>query len=203
MLNQFFLPRTKADIYNDALEVASWQIVVMKDFGRLDEDVKSAVLKASSSVVSIVTHAGKELLFIGSGTIIDYDQNQGIATVLTSATLVRGPAGAPSIPSDLKIEIYLSDGKLYEGQLSIYDFHHNIATIKIKSTSFLSSARIRHIDDSLAMNLEKSVLVKRSTQFKLCPGERVIALGRDYVGAHEVMASPGVFRCPYSTYAVV
>ncbi|KAH9619905.1 hypothetical protein KSS87_023809, partial [Heliosperma pusillum] len=103
----------------------------------------------------------------------------------------------PSIPSDLKIEVYLSDGRLYKGQLSIYDFYYNIATVKIKSTSPLSSARLRYIDDSVAINLEdlkKYVPVKHSTKFKLCPGERVVALGRDYEDPHEIMASPGVFR---------
>ncbi|XP_074286124.1 uncharacterized protein LOC141611479 [Silene latifolia] len=173
---------------------------VVKDYHRLDEDVKFAVLKASSTVVSIVTHAGAKLLFIGSGTIIEYDEQQGFATVLTSATLVRGALGAHSIPSDLKIEVYLPNGKLCEGELSIYDFYYNIATVKIKSTTPLSRARIRCIDDSVAMNLQKSVSVKHSTQFKLCPGERVIALGRDYEDAHEIMASPGVFSAHDCSY---
>ncbi|KAH9608516.1 hypothetical protein KSS87_023173 [Heliosperma pusillum] len=143
---------------------------------------------------------GASLLFIGSGTIIEYDEQQGFATVLTSATLVRGAVGEPSIPSDLKIKVYLSDGRLYEGQLSIYDFYYNIATIKIKSTSPLSSAHLRYIDDSVAINLKKSVLVKHSSKFKLCPGERVVALGRDYEGPHEIMASPGVFSAHDCSY---
>ncbi|KAK9665853.1 hypothetical protein RND81_14G140900 [Saponaria officinalis] len=167
-------------------------VLQSKDYYNLDADIKSAVLKISSSVVSITTRTGENMLFVGSGTIIEYDQ-QGFATVLTSATLVRGPDGATLIPADLKIEVYLSDGKFYEGQVSFCDFHYNIATIKIKATTSLSTATFRYIDDSVTVDLRESVLVKHSTHLKLRPGDRVIALGRDCVDHHEVMASPGVF----------
>ncbi|VFQ95043.1 unnamed protein product [Cuscuta campestris] len=75
---------------------------VVEDYYHLDPIIKRAVMRASSSVVSIITQAGKELLHIGSGTIIEYDEHYGCATVLTSASLLQAPGVAGFLPSDLK-----------------------------------------------------------------------------------------------------
>lgn len=106
----------------------------------------------------------------------------------------------------LQIDVYLSSGKLYEGQVLTYDFHYNIATINIKSVALLATARIRCVDDSLAIDSNTSGqddinLVLHgdeetgSTRYKLFPGELVIALARYSEETYEIMAAPGFFRC--------
>ncbi|RAL45757.1 hypothetical protein DM860_009621 [Cuscuta australis] len=172
---------------------------VVEDYYHLDPIIKRAMMRASSSVVSIKTRAGKELLHIGSGTIIEYDEHYGCASVLTSASLLQAPGVAGFLPSDLKVEIYLFNGELYEGQVLFFDFCYNVATIKIMSSKFLSTASIRDVTDSLELVSKKPVLSRcqhlpnTSMPFNLSPGKLVIALGRDCGDRYDIMASPGVF----------
>ena len=105
----------------------------------------------------------------------------------------------------LQIDVYLSSGKLCEGQVLTYDFYYNIAIINVKSDALLSTAKIRCVDDNLAIDSNTSVLAGAnlllhgdeetgSTRYNLFPGELVIALARHCEAPHEIMASPGFFR---------
>ncbi|PNX55907.1 hypothetical protein L195_g049540, partial [Trifolium pratense] len=48
---------------------------------------------------------GDKLVYIGSGTIIECEacDESFVATILTSATLLQGPAGQSSIPPNLEV----------------------------------------------------------------------------------------------------
>ncbi|XP_058182151.1 putative protease Do-like 14 isoform X2 [Rhododendron vialii] len=165
----------------------------------LDIDTKRAAQKVSASLVSLVSRTGSEPFFMGSGTIIESEEVDGthFSTILTSASLLRSTPESDAIPDDIKIDVYLSDGKSSEGQVFTYDFHYNIATIKIKTDLAFPSATLRFLDDSISVDpsaiSESSQLRRHSDLFKLCPGDMVVAVGRYFDQPYELMAAPGKF----------
>ncbi|CAJ2658808.1 unnamed protein product [Trifolium pratense] len=180
------------------------------DIHKFDVGTKNAILEASLSVASLISRTGDKLVYIGSGTIIECEacDESFVATILTSATLLQGPAGQSSIPPNLEIDVYLSSGKLYQGQVLTYDFHYNITTINIKSDALLATAKFRCVDDSLAIDSNTSGLADvdlllhgdeetGSTRYNLFPGELLIALARYSQEPHEIMAAPGFFSCDH------
>ncbi|CAL5328791.1 unnamed protein product [Camellia sinensis] len=70
----------------------------------LDIDTKKTALKASPSVVSVVSLTGGNALFMGSGTIIDCENVNStyFSTILTSASLLRSSAELEAVPEDIK-----------------------------------------------------------------------------------------------------
>ncbi|KAG5531609.1 hypothetical protein RHGRI_026280 [Rhododendron griersonianum] len=186
----------------------------------LDINTKRAAQKVSASLVSLVSRTGSEPFFMDFGTIIGSEEVDGthFSTILTSASLLRSPPESDAILDDIKIDVYLSDGKLSEGQVFAYDFHYNIATIKIKTELALPSAALRFLDDSISVDpsailesstalrflddsilvdpsaiLESSQLCPHSDLFKLCPGDMVVAVGRHFDDHCDLMAAPGEF----------
>ncbi|KAE9459999.1 hypothetical protein C3L33_08069, partial [Rhododendron williamsianum] len=101
----------------------------------LDIDTKRAALKASPSVVSVVSYKGGKMMFPGSGTIIDCEEVNGTytSTILTSTTLLGSSPESNTLQDDIKVNVFLVDGKSFTGCVSAYDFHFNIATICITS----------------------------------------------------------------------
>ncbi|KAG5531164.1 hypothetical protein RHGRI_025950 [Rhododendron griersonianum] len=97
----------------------------------------------------------------------------------------------------LQIDVYLSDGKFLEGQVFSYDFHYNIAAIKIKTELALPSATLRILDDSISAVpsaiSESFQLCPHSDVFNLCPGDMVVAVGRYFEKPNELMSAPGKF----------
>ncbi|KAF7132571.1 hypothetical protein RHSIM_Rhsim09G0048400 [Rhododendron simsii] len=140
----------------------------------LDINTKRAAQKVSASLVSLVSRTGVQ----GVGHF-----SWALALLLSQRKLM--------------IDVYLSDGKSSEGQVLAYDFHYNIATIKIKTELALPSAALRFLDDSISVDpsaiLESSQLRPRSDLFKLCPGDMVVAVGRHFDRPYELMAAPGKF----------
>lgn len=167
----------------------------------LDIYSKRAALKVSPSVVSLVSYSGKEEIFQGSGTIIESDDISGV--ILTSASLIRCPMGRNSVADNIKVVVYLSDVKSFEGEILAFDFHYNLATVKIQSQSDtpLPTACLKHLDDSITVDPshlhlpgESSFQLRpHSSSFNLIPGDKVIALGRYFMRSHELMAAPGEF----------
>ncbi|KAF5751205.1 hypothetical protein HS088_TW02G00215 [Tripterygium wilfordii] len=172
----------------------------------LDIETKRVALKVSPSVVSLVSYSGEEEIFQGSGTIIESDDNSGV--ILTSANLIRSTTDQHAIADDIKVVVYLLDGKLYRGQVVAHDLHFNIAAIKIQSDSLLPTANLRHLDDSVTISPsqlhipeEKSFqLHAHSSSFNLIPGDTVIALGRYSISPHDLMAAPGKFSLDVCGY---
>ncbi|KAG5531163.1 hypothetical protein RHGRI_025950 [Rhododendron griersonianum] len=165
----------------------------------LDIDTKRAALKVSASVVSLVSLTGGKPFFMGSGTIIESEEVDGthLSTILTSASLLRSTPESDALPGDIKIDVYLSDGKFLEGQVFSYDFHYNIAAIKIKTELALPSATLRILDDSISAVpsaiSESFQLCPHSDVFNLCPGDMVVAVGRYFEKPNELMSAPGKF----------
>ncbi|KAM7471257.1 hypothetical protein LguiA_009440 [Lonicera macranthoides] len=164
----------------------------------LDVDTKNAALKVSASIVSLVSQTGGKTLFMGSGTIIDCVDVNGIyvSTILTSASILRCSPESNAIPKDIKVDAYLPDGRLFEGRVSFHDFHYNIATIKIDSDAPLPTAVIRQLDDSVSIDPSELLSFKNrpnSNKFKLYPGVMVAGVGRYSKEPRDLMAAPGKF----------
>ncbi|GMP61549.1 hypothetical protein CsSME_00023970 [Camellia sinensis var. sinensis] len=167
----------------------------------LDIDTKKTALKASPSVVSVVSLTGGNALFMGSGTIIDCENVNGtyFSTILTSASLLRSSAELEAVPEDIKIDVYISDGKLFEGRVFAYDFHFNIAFIKIESNATLPTASLRLLEDSISIDpndipgSDSFQLRPLSNVSKLCPGDIVVAVGRFFDAPYNLMAARGQF----------
>lgn len=102
----------------------------------------------------------------------------------------------------LQIDVFFSDGKLFEGHVFTYDFHYNFATIKIKSDAAMPTASVRRLDDSISIDRSKESfqLQPHSELFHLCPGEAVVAVGRYYKKPYYIMAASGKFRYTIPTF---
>ncbi|KAG5538598.1 hypothetical protein RHGRI_019240 [Rhododendron griersonianum] len=159
----------------------------------LDIDTKRAALKASPSVVSVVSYKGGKMMFPGSGTIIDCEEVNGTytSTILTSTTLLGSSPESNTLQDDIKVNVFLVDGKSFTGRVSAYDFHFNIATICITSDVALPTACLRPLDVSIPIYPSDC----NSNSFRLGSGDMVVAIGR-CGKTHELIAAPGKFRKP-------
>ena len=165
---------------------------------------------------------------MGSGTMIDCENVNGtyFSTILTSASLLRSSAELEAVPEDIKviisikvffvlgtilyysvllllqIDVYISDGKLFEGRVFAYDFHFNIAFIKIESNATLPTASLRLLEDSISIDpndipgSDSFQPRPHSNVSKLCPGDIVVAGGRFFDAPYNLMAARGQFRYP-------
>lgn len=164
----------------------------------LDIHTKRAALKASSFVVSIVSlvsrsdHTGDEPLFMASGMIIGCDVVNGkyLSTILTSASLLRTSPEINTIADNIKFDVHLPDRKLCEGHLHRYDFHYNIALLKVETDTELSTASLKGLDDSISLRSNEE-LGFESDVINICPGDMVVALGRFFEKPNDLMAAPG------------
>ncbi|XP_058216101.1 putative protease Do-like 14 isoform X2 [Rhododendron vialii] len=185
-----------------------WEEFDTRTFANMDLDIdtKRAATKASPFVVSLVSLSGGKPLFMGSGTIVDCEEANGAqlstSTILTSASLFRTSAESDALPNDIKVDVYLSDGTLLDGQVYACDFHYNLALVKIESGALLQPANLRNLDDSISIHpceiqsgtsSESFQLHPNSDLFHLCPGDKVVALGRYFEEPHEIMVAPGKF----------
>ncbi|KAL7237181.1 hypothetical protein ACSBR1_020283 [Camellia fascicularis] len=120
----------------------------------LDIDTKRTSLKASASVVSLISVTGGTMMSACSGTIIGCEDVNGtyISTILTSTTLLRSPTDSNAVLDDLEVNVCVMDGKLFKGCVIAYDFHFNIATISIETDVALPTAIIRPLDDSISID---------------------------------------------------
>ncbi|XVF57617.1 hypothetical protein PTKIN_Ptkin06aG0219600 [Pterospermum kingtungense] len=173
----------------------------------LDIYVKRIALKAAPSVVSVQIYSGGKGICWGSGFIIGCNSTvdtQFESTIITSATLLRTDATLNTLMDDLKVIVILSNGEECDGEIEAYDFHYNLAAIKIRVGHSLEFARLRHVDDLIMVDPSKiSTPGEKSFQqhpdydsdlFRLVPGIKVIALGRYYDDEKSnIMASPGEF----------
>ncbi|XP_015576313.1 putative protease Do-like 14 [Ricinus communis] len=195
-----------ADDMNYIMNYAMKQPKFSRFFENLDLDIytKRAALRASVSVVSLISYSGGDEIFQGSGTVIESDDTGGI--ILTSADLIRSPLSGNSIADAIKVVVHLSDDVLLDGQIVAFDFHYNIVVVKIQTKAPLTIACLRHLDDSITVDPSEVVQDKpfqlrpHSNSYNLIPGDRVIALGRYFVKPHALMAAPGEFsinQCEY------
>ncbi|OMO68781.1 hypothetical protein CCACVL1_19839 [Corchorus capsularis] len=116
-----------------------------------DNGARVAILKASPSVVSVVSiDQDGNLVKACSGTIVKHAVSQGTYTILTSASLIEPVSRKKSYKADKhKISVILMYGKEVEGKLLGFDFHYKLAAITIKSDEIervqIHPVSIRHL----------------------------------------------------------
>ncbi|KAG8612192.1 hypothetical protein MANES_S095408v8 [Manihot esculenta] len=195
-------------LMNHALKRPKFAALLVKHNICLDMYSKRAVLKASPSIVGLISYSGKEEIFQGSGTIIESDGNSGV--ILTSATLIRCRMGRNSVADDVKVVAHLSNGHSFDCQILAFDFHYNIAALKIQSESDapLPTACLAHLDDSISVDPNQLYIREEkpfqlrphSKSFNLIPGDTLIALGRYFIKPYDVMATTGEFSLDCCEY---
>ncbi|XVF57658.1 hypothetical protein PTKIN_Ptkin06aG0222600 [Pterospermum kingtungense] len=151
----------------------------------LSFDLKRVALKASASVVGILSHLGEKKIFRGSGFVIESFAIDGkfVSTILTSASILRSESHIDVVVDGIKITVILSNEISCKGDVLGYDFHYNIGVIKIETDIPIATARLRHIDDSISIdpNLldeKPSKFNPISEKFNLVSGDTLVALGR-------------------------
>ncbi|XP_059286347.1 putative protease Do-like 14 [Lycium ferocissimum] len=175
----------------------------------LNIHTKRAALKVSKSVVSLESYSGEKEIFQCSGTIIESVNTYSI--ILTTASLLRCSTSRNSIADKIKVIVHLFDGRSFDGQIESYDFHYNVAAIKIQSDTPLPIASLAHLSDSITIDssqlrvTEEKLFQLRShsNSFDLIPGDSVIALSRFYTKPYKIRAAPGEFsidRCDYDDF---
>ncbi|XP_074286121.1 putative protease Do-like 14 [Silene latifolia] len=166
----------------------------------LDSTTKVVALKSSPFVVSLLSYTGIQRLFMCSGIILSSNGINGdfSSTILTSTSLLKCPTRKHAIANNIKVDVYLADGSLHEGQIVGHDFHYNLAVISIKPDSCLKIATIGNIDGSTVGSARGStsfqLLPPRDSAVKLSPDLTVVALGRYHDHPYHIMAAPGALR---------
>ncbi|XP_059286412.1 putative protease Do-like 14 [Lycium ferocissimum] len=175
----------------------------------LDIYTKRAALKVSTSVVCLKSYSGEKEIFQCSGTIIESVNTYSI--ILTTASLLRCSTIRNAIADNIRVIVHLFDGRSFDGQIESYDFHYNVAAIKILSDTPLPIASLAHLSDSITIDPSKLRVTEEkpfqlrphSSSFNLIPGDSVIALSRFYTKPYDIMAAPGEFsidRCDYDFF---
>ncbi|XP_066347586.1 uncharacterized protein [Miscanthus floridulus] len=103
-------------VYSSTLKEASWE-------------VEKLVLQVTPSMVALVSFSGDTQHFACSGTIVEL--SDGIILIVTVVNLLKHQ-DADVLAEKLKINVYLQNDEVTNGDLLIYDFYHNICLIKTK-----------------------------------------------------------------------
>lgn len=184
---------------------------------RLDLDSKTAVLKASSSVVALRSFSGEcgdddDYLHQCSGMIVScHEDGHGtyLIGVITAATVFANSDASvnfvPALAPDLKVQVRPCNGRIYHGVLTAHDFHYNIALVNFKSDLPFQGVSFKYMYVN-TMHFNPPFQLKRhqdscdiSQDVKLCPGEKVVAVGRDF-DHNTLIAEKGAFsalRCKF------
>lgn len=135
---------------------------------------RKVALGVSQSIVSLSSFAGRKRIRVCSGFVIRWNDSTSIGTILTSAALVRPPCG-----DDVRVEVFLPSGDISICQISMVDFHHNIALVEVTSN----------------FKLQEAVILK----YIIDKGD--VALGRSYEGGllmcsrGEISNRASIFEC--------
>ncbi|XP_050219724.1 putative protease Do-like 14 isoform X2 [Mercurialis annua] len=171
----------------------------------LSYDLKMVALKASVSVVGIVSYSDEREILEGSGFVIESLNIDGkfCNTILTTASILRPEPHINSVANGIKIAVIQSPGIACDGDIIGYDFHYNIAAIKFRTRMSISPVRLRDVDDSISIdpNLldEKPPEYHPQTfKFNLTLGDTVLALGRNHDKEYTVMVVGGKFSIEYT-----
>ncbi|XP_074351295.1 putative protease Do-like 14 isoform X1 [Apium graveolens] len=100
-----------------------------------DREMRSAIMYIAPLVSYFV---GVRRKVDCSGVIIDWDDANGQATVLTSSKLMR----SPSERDDYYIVVRLENGKILLAEENYVDYYHNIATFKVNSDVKLNHVKL-------------------------------------------------------------
>ncbi|KAK9742517.1 hypothetical protein RND81_03G178800 [Saponaria officinalis] len=182
---------------------------------KMDEHIiKLAAVRASPSVVSVVTHNVPEEMFVnftgykekndlpkecilyGCGIILECTTSANatyLCTVLAPASLFKRPDDVPL--HEIEIDVFASTGVMYKGKLLGCDFHFNLALLIIESDTPLSPVTLKGIDDTLSIDptqhqgKKKSVLQPHSDLFKIVPDTQIVSVWRSHLHPYKVQSS--------------
>ncbi|CAH9125429.1 unnamed protein product [Cuscuta epithymum] len=166
----------------------------------LDINTKIAALRASPSLVSLITHLDGKESFQCSGTIIEVENDKGI--IITSADCFQVHSDSTMSHPTIKVEVCMSDGTKLDGKVLAYDFHYNLAAVEVHSGTPLKAAKMALFDDAISVDtapvISTPILRAHSvppldSHYTLIPGNTVIALGRYFAKPYALMAAPGQF----------
>lgn len=108
---------------------------------------------------------------------------------------------------DIQVHVYLWDGKLCEGQVLAWDFHYNLAAVRVQSDSLLPTATLRGLDDVVSIlptDCTRSFqLLPHSDLFKISPGTKIITLYRTLRPRNAHVVGSGVFGYDKSLYILM
>lgn len=99
---------------------------------------------------------------------------------------------------DLKIQVRPCNGHMYHGAITAHDFHYNVAVIKFKSDVPFRGVHFKNVHvNPMHFNLPFQLRCHRSSgdlsqDLELSPGEKVVALGRDF-DQNILLAEEGAF----------
>ncbi|XP_074284983.1 putative protease Do-like 14 isoform X2 [Silene latifolia] len=158
--------------------------------------------ETGSQIYVYKKNRGEEIIFRGSGIIVECEQLVGgkySNIILTAASLFERTNGV--LPHQVKVDVYLSDGKLFKGQVIACDFHYNLAAIRIVSYFPIQTATFKSLDDTLSIYPTHGLqlpgrsfqMPSNSNLFKIVPGTKIIRLVHSYQPAGRLSISSGVF----------
>ncbi|KAL6568951.1 hypothetical protein OROGR_000676 [Orobanche gracilis] len=158
----------------------------------VDLDTKEAALIVAPSLVSLISYSGDKPIFWASGFCIEsYNTNSThFNNLLTSASLLC--LDKNSLPDKFKVEVILPNGNMCHGDVIDFDKHFNVAIIRIELDASLPCANLNRIDDSI-QSVQSGSLVPHSRQFKLVPGNPLVALARFHDPPCSLSHAPGKF----------
>ncbi|XP_045826047.1 uncharacterized protein LOC123918127 isoform X2 [Trifolium pratense] len=153
-----------------------------------DSRLKSVIRSLAPSVVSVSYFTGIHRIVDCTGFIIDWDVCKGVATVLTSAKLMRSPLDR----HDYRIVVRLANGKMLLAEEDYVDYYHNIVTFKVNSNVKL-----------IPLDLFSPVdLLRPLDSYSNLQGVEVVALARDFYTC-ELTESCGLFSRDYPCFGCV
>ncbi|KAK3159865.1 hypothetical protein QOZ80_1BG0052060 [Eleusine coracana subsp. coracana] len=112
-------------------------LTVESTFGNCDDGSAESVgarriaLRVSGSIVSLSSFAGGKRIRVCSGFVMRWNDRANGRVILTAATLVRSLDGDNNVIPDLTVRVLLPDGSIADGNISLVDFHHNIAVVEV------------------------------------------------------------------------
>ncbi|KAL6568767.1 hypothetical protein OROHE_004451 [Orobanche hederae] len=156
----------------------------------MSSDLQRMVNEASTSVVGVyvikgpaTTLLGKKTIF-GSGFIVECIQfdEMFVSTVLTSASLIRSTDDISAVASDIEAIKIVSNEIRCVAAISSYDFHFNIAVLKIETDVPIKIATLRKVNTALSINPYSDTNLPeydaQSGKYNLRREDPVVALGR-------------------------
>ncbi|KAK1402535.1 hypothetical protein POM88_002140 [Heracleum sosnowskyi] len=145
------------------------------------KELSSIVMNFAPSIVSVSVFSGVKRYLDCSGYIIDWDDSNKIATILTSAKVMRFPGER----DDYYIVIRLANGKILLAEEDYVDYYNNIVTLKVNSDTTLKPVE-RDVETV------EGVVVALGREFytcKLLESSGVICKDHPYFGCELLVSS--------------
>ncbi|XP_057520535.1 putative protease Do-like 14 [Amaranthus tricolor] len=141
------------------------------------------------SVVSVSSFYGVDRTIDCSGLVIEWDATKNEAVILTSAKLLLSPVRETR---ENYIIVRLADGTLLLGKEDYVDYHHNLLTLRVKSTMEIKAVDLRskQVDwDDLVDGMKVTTLGRMFPFCSLFDHGGELLLQYPYFGCGELLRS--------------